>query len=1325
MPLDTCGRRRASLRCGKIAAAAVLAAGAALLVVGERPSEAASPLTLVTIGIGNGFSDWDAVLANSAQTTHDGDGSSGYLVDQPTCAAYSTDLDCPQTGGAGNDFLTFAWTYDPSNVYLYIERYGSTTNGVDFFFVADVDRDVRLTALDKVVHARWQPQKPLAERVQISVGKYFPANATSGDPIRCEPVPPATHCANAAGYQTVPAGNVDGFKLVGAVVDDTPCSTAEGCWGSGDAPTGRLEIAIPWTKFVASNQPFYWHVVSSNNGLLAGSADNIGAPGGGLGSFVQRGVSLVPDRRGAVLSPGQVTYVHTLTNDGNDLDRFELFAASSQGAQIELLDGTAVVARDSNGDGTWESVDAAWDADSDGSPDVTLAAGAARDLAFRITMPAGRSGQDVMVVTATSEGDPSVLGTATDTTHVGSPAFVPERHEGYTVPARTIQFAETLLNVADRGGTFDLTPDAGCAGARVDLALDSGNGPGEIVATDALGDGAWDQGTVSASADSDQDGLPDLGPLAAGASRSFYVLVTPPPEAAVGSTCTMTLSATGNAGGSATVAHVVHVSSAVTFDPDHRGTTPNAVDARDARVPIGTTIFFPAFVRNAEDVARVYDLSVSAVGAGATTPRIWTDPDGDGNPSDGQVVTQTAQLERWGGTQHLVIEVGAASGTTTGTLIVTTATATAVSGGASDTQVSEAVVGYMGPYADALHANAQNVFAPCTTVYVHARGLVASNITRYALEWLPPSGSPPPRIFPWATTANGTADSQLDLPASGPGTWAWIARLTDTGTQIDALPFTVELAGAVSALATDRTRYSPGDAVGVTASVRNDGGASLDQTSLVYGGAYGRLRTGVDVPAGGTVSDAFTFVLDPSTAPGTRALTLGWQLSCASAPFALASASIDVLPPPPSVTSPQAGAYVATTTPTVSGTALAGASLVVSITDETGTRVSAPVAADSAGAWSYDVPGSDALSQGSHQVSATQSVSGVASDASSAVAFTVDTIEPIAPSIDSPADPTVSAVADVAVSGRAGDPGAADVAVLVDGVVAATVPVVAGGFSVTLTLAEGAHVLIARAVDAARNESADSAPVSVAVDMTPPARPSLDTFAAPTSSNPVRVTGTAEPNALVDVYEGTALVATSTADANGRFAADAQLAEGVHSIFVRVADAAGNVGPDSDPIGITVDRTAPSAPVIDEPLEGASVASGALTVRGRAEQGASVHVTGAGNDVVVTAAADGSWQAAIALPDGAHVIAATATDAAGNSSPEATVSVTASTAGGGGGGGGGGCGCGSGGNAEPALLLALALAMFAPGRRRNVAVPHVRIGGWGAYEGGGGARRHR
>ena len=347
------GSRR--LRRIAITLAAAGAAAAALLAPGERPAQASSPLTLRTITVDGSFADWDAVLANAAQATHDGDGSSTAI--KANCGLYSTDRDCPMTGGAGNDFLTFAWTYDATNVYLYIERYGSSSNSVDFLFVADVNRDKRLTlADDAVIHANWFGG---TGNVTLDLWSYQPADAFNGDPILCRPTPPATACANAAGLPSAPAGYVDGYKLPGTNVSKRACT---GCTGRGGPDGMRVEIAVPWSAFGSSvSQPFYWHVVSSNNDALASAVDNIGAPDGGLGSFIQRGVSLGPDRSGAVLSPGQVTYAHTLANEGNDVDFFDLVVTSSQGAQVELLEAGVVLATDLTGDGTWDTIRAGRD----------------------------------------------------------------------------------------------------------------------------------------------------------------------------------------------------------------------------------------------------------------------------------------------------------------------------------------------------------------------------------------------------------------------------------------------------------------------------------------------------------------------------------------------------------------------------------------------------------------------------------------------------------------------------------------------------------------------------------------------------------------------------------------------------------------------------------------------------------------------------------------------------------------------------------------------------------------------------------------------------
>ncbi len=218
-------------------AGAVLLTALASLIVFAGWGRAASPLTLRTIAIDGVVGDWDAVLGNALQTTHDGDGSSSAIT--ANCALFSTDRDCPMGGGAGNDLHTFAWTYDTSYVYLYIERYGSSANGVDFFFVADTNQDQRLKAtVDRVIHARWSGS---TGNVTVDAGPYSPVDALNGDLI-----------ASGAGY-------VDGYDLLGSNGTMSAITCAAGAIGQGvtaGADAGRkMELRDPLVRLRAPRRP--------------------------------------------------------------------------------------------------------------------------------------------------------------------------------------------------------------------------------------------------------------------------------------------------------------------------------------------------------------------------------------------------------------------------------------------------------------------------------------------------------------------------------------------------------------------------------------------------------------------------------------------------------------------------------------------------------------------------------------------------------------------------------------------------------------------------------------------------------------------------------------------------------------------------------------------------------------------------------------------------------------------------------------------------------------------------------------------------------------
>ncbi|MFF6586660.1 Ig-like domain-containing protein, partial [Pseudomonas aeruginosa] len=155
------------------------------------------------------------------------------------------------------------------------------------------------------------------------------------------------------------------------------------------------------------------------------------------------------------------------------------------------------------------------------------------------------------------------------------------------------------------------------------------------------------------------------------------------------------------------------------------------------------------------------------------------------------------------------------------------------------------------------------------------------------------------------------------------------------------------------------------------------------------------------------------------------------------------------------------------------------------------------------------------------------------------------------------------------------------------------------------------------------------------------------------ASNGSVLSGTAEAGVTIVITDGNGNpIGQTSADANGNwsFTPGSQLPDGT-VVNVVARDAAGNSSPATS---ITVDGVAPSAPVV-EPSNGSEFS-------GTAEPGSSVTLTdGNGNPIgQTTADANGNWSftPSTPLPDGT-VVNVVARDAAGNSSPPASVTVDA------------------------------------------------------------------
>src|SRR6185312_5287638 len=175
----------------------------------------------------------------------------------------------------------------------------------------------------------------------------------------------------------------------------------------------------------------------------------------------------------------------------------------------------------------------------------------------------------------------------------------------------------------------------------------------------------------------------------------------------------------------------------------------------------------------------------------------------------------------------------------------------------------------------------------------------------------------------------------------------------------------------------------------------------------------------------------------------------------------------------------------------------------------------------------------------------------------------------------------------------------------------------------TAALANGAHSLTATATDVAGNTSAASGALSVTIDATAPVVPSITAFSTDsgtvgdgiTNDNTLTLTGSAEANATVKVYDGVTLLGSVTADGSGNWSyTTAALANGAHSLTATATDVAGNTSAASAALTVTIDTSAPATPAIGSySTDSGTVGDGitndnTLTLTGSAEANATVKV---------------------------------------------------------------------------------------------------------------------
>lgn len=243
---------------------------------------------------------------------------------------------------------------------------------------------------------------------------------------------------------------------------------------------------------------------------------------------------------------------------------------------------------------------------------------------------------------------------------------------------------------------------------------------------------------------------------------------------------------------------------------------------------------------------------------------------------------------------------------------------------------------------------------------------------------------------------------------------------------------------------------------------------------------------------------------------------------------------------------------------------------------------------------------------------------------------------------------------------------------------------------ITKVLTDAKHTLTATATNASAQTSVASAAVAVTVDTKAPAAPTIvsDTV---NSANQAVVSGTAEANSAIKVFDGTTQVGTAASNSSGAWSVTTSaLSSGSHVLTAKAIDVAGNVSAAStavDPVigsGTTgstgsgtsgsgtsgTGTTAPAAPKIasfstDSGVAGDHITSDkTLTLAGTAAANSTVKVLDGTTQLgTVTADANGAWHyTTAALPDGKHSFTATDTVSGVISKASTALDVTVDTA---------------------------------------------------------------
>lgn len=569
-------------------------------------------------------------------------------------------------------------------------------------------------------------------------------------------------------------------------------------------------------------------------------------------------------------------------------------------------------------------------------------------------------------------------------------------------------------------------------------------------------------------------------------------------------------------------------------------------------------------------------------------------------------------------------------------------------------------------------------------------GLAAGDLGTMTLEIFAGTGTGGALLASYPVTRNATTGAFEGAPAAdlADGTYTARARQQDDVQNAGVSPtstFTVD-----------------GSLPRVAISDPLEGGGVGDVTPLITGTASHASVVTVDVFAGTTVSGAPQWSGTATPAAGqwsaevTPALVEGTYTVRASQTNGIGTAMsvpvtfvVNLTTPVVSIAAPIHDAWLGTSTPIVNGTASAGTNVSVKIyvgTSASGEPLQSHMASVSGGTWSTTL---SALDEMAYTIVASQTVT--PNTGTAAATIHVDLSNPTGV-VEFPSAPPAGFNAASLIAGCE-TPSVGDVCGTVtdapSGVVSLTyaylnvdsmkfwngstgfnsaTPVYANASAVlpstsgqplgwsapldpAILTADAQYSVILVATDCAGRQATFSRNFAYDNNL---ALPQINTPLTGQYFNTgtVLIAGTAEPGALVTVWEGVTMLTAApiiAAPVTGAWSFTTTRPEGVRSIHARAQDIGANIAL-SPSRTFTIDLTAPAAPTISSPIDQAFIAVSAVSIVGAAEPGSTVHVFLDGVAVTSTVAGPtGSYLAALSgLSNGLHTVKARSEDLATN-----------------------------------------------------------------------------